>query len=257
MTYKTPVTESDLHAYIDGELSPDRQREVERYLQDNPEAAKKVAHYQTINQQLGQLYDPILEEPLPAQLQIRKQLPSRWMRVAAVAAWMSFGGLIGWQLHDGNLGIIAQADALEREHLVKPAAFAHKVFSAEVRHPVEVGADQQEHLVAWLSNRMKTEIRAPSLADQGYTLMGGRLLPSTNRMAAQFMYQHQNGERVTLYIRKGEWDAEETALRFAEQDGTGVSYWINGPMAYSIVGQLEQNKLLALSETVYPQLSNY
>jgi anti-sigma factor RsiW len=254
MTYQTPVTESDLHAYVDGELSNERRREVEAYLSENPHDAEKVEQYRMINEGLQQLYDPVLEEPIPAQLQIKKRDTYSWMRAAAVVTWMTIGGVIGWLINDGELGI-GRAEALEQEHLVKPAAFAHTVFSPEVRHPVEVTAEQEKHLVKWLSKRLKTEIQAPTLAAQGYTLMGGRLLPSTNRMAAQFMYQHQNGERVTLYLREGEWNSDETAFRFAQQDNTGVFYWIDGQMAYSVVGELGRDTLFELSKAAYSQLS--
>ena len=257
MTSQTPVTESDLHAYIDGELSPERSREVEEYLALNPQAAQKVAQYQQINEGIAHLYDPVAEEPVPAQLQIKSRGSYSWLRVAAVAAWMAIGGVIGWQLNTNTSHQVVHsiAQAPEQVHLVKPAAFAHSIYTSEERHPVEVSADQEQHLVDWLSKRLKTEIKAPTLAKHGFSLMGGRLLPSTDRMAAQFMYENKNGNRVTLYIRTGVWNNEQTAFRFTEQDGTGVFYWIDGQVAYCLVGDLEQGKLLTLSESVYPQLS--
>ena len=43
------------------------------------------------------------------------------------------------------------------------AANAHAVYVPEVRHPVEVGADQEAHLVQWLSKRLAVPVRAPAL----------------------------------------------------------------------------------------------
>ena len=43
---------------------------------------------------------------------------------------------------------------------------AHSVYVPEVRHPVEVKADE-EHLVRWLTRRVGAPIRAPSLVDRG------------------------------------------------------------------------------------------
>ena len=87
-------------------------------------------------------------------------------------------------------------------HLVQPVSFAHAVFSTETLHPVEVSAKDEQHLVGWLSKRLHTEIKAPDLSSNNFELVGGRLLPSTNRMAAQFMYERSDNIRITLYSKK-------------------------------------------------------
>lgn len=251
MTYRTPITEADLHAYVDGQLSPARQREVEDYLAGDADAASRLADYRRINEDLHALYDPVLEEPVPEQLAGRRRR-RRLLRTAAVAAWMALGGVIGWLLHPASEVILVAEGPMERD-LVHPAAFAHTVYAAEVRHPVEVPAAQEAHLTAWLSKRLHTEIRAPNLAAQGFALMGGRLLPSTDRMAAQFMYERSDGRRVSLYIRRGAWDRELTSFRYARKDGIGVFYWIDRNMGHALVGELSRAELLTLSQTIYEQ----
>ena len=54
---------------------------------------------------------------------------------------------------------------------------AHSVYVPEVRHPVEVKADE-EHLIRWLTGASARR-SAPSLVDRGWKLMGGRLLPTS------------------------------------------------------------------------------
>lgn len=256
MNYRTPLTEADLHAYVDGDLSPSRQKEVEAYLDAHPEAAAEVEDYRRMNAALHQLYDPVLDEPLPAQLAVRPARARLW-RAAAAVAWMSLGGLIGWSLQPDMLVRLA-GEPGHRDHalpdLVQPAAFAHVVYTPEVRHPVEVPATDEQHLVDWLSNRLHSDIRAPDLSGQGYRLVGGRLLPSTDRMAAQFMYERADGLRVTLYVRRGAWENTSTAFRFDRTGGLGVFYWIDGPLGYALTGNLECPDLLALSEAVHRQL---
>jgi len=141
---------------------------------------------------------------------------------------------------------------MERD-LVRPAAFAHTVYAPEVRHPVEVPGEQEAHLVAWLSKRLHSDVRAPNLSERGFALVGGRLLPSTDRMAAQFMYERGDGRRVTLYLRRGPWNDEGTSFRYAHQDGVGVFYWIDGSMGHALVGELSRAELLSLSQAVYEQ----
>lgn len=253
MTYRTPITEADLHAYADGQLTPARHREVEQYLQTHPEAAIEVDDYRRLNEQLRGLYGEVLEEPLPAQLAMVAPRRRSWWKAAAVAAWVSLGAVLGWTMHPASERVYFPERAME-QHLVQPAAFAHVVYAPEVRHPVEVGAADEAHLVAWLSKRLHTEIRAPNLAAQGYALVGGRLLPSTDRMAAQFMYQSEDGRRVTLYTRRGSWRDDSATFRFARKDGVGVFYWFSGTQGYALVGELNRAELLALSHAVHQQL---
>ncbi len=74
-------------------------------------------------------------------------------------------------------------------------------------------------------------------------------------MAAQFMYQNAQGNRVTLYIRRGAWDNQATAFRYARDKNVGIFYWIDGPMGYALSGELEKTQLLELAQTVYSQLN--
>ena len=127
---------------------------------------------------------------------------------------------------------------------------AHRVFAAEVRHPVEVLADQEAHLVAWLSKRLGTKLRAPRLTDAGFNLVGGRLLADGTNPAAQLMYENANGLRVTLYVRSARSDLE-TSFRFTKHDGVSAFYWIDRNYAYAIVAPLERNGLMELARKVY------
>lgn len=253
MTYRTPITDADLHAYVDGQLSPARRREVDEYLAAHPEAALAADDYRRLNERLRELHVEMLDEPLPAQLAMTLPPRRRLWRVAAAAALLSLGAVLGWGLHPVTETVAWPGRAMERE-LVQPAAFAHVVYAPEVRHPVEVAAADEAHLVAWLSKRLHTQIRAPDLSAHGYFLVGGRLLPSTDRMAAQFMYQGEDGRRVTLYTRRGAWDRQSASFRFARKDGVGVFYWLSGEQGYALVGGLERDELLTLSRSVHGQL---
>lgn len=251
------ITDADLHAYVDGQLSQEHRSEVERYLERHPEERRRMLSYRALNEALQKHYLAIAEEPVPERL--RRRLPVRVRfraagigRVAAAATWLMIGGILGAVLQSrlapsGAIGV--EAD------LIRPAAFAHAVYTPERRHPVDVTADQEEHLVDWLSRRLHTQIRAPDLTGLGYHLVGGRLLPSTNRMAAQFMYEDAGGERITLYVRTGVWENAEIAFRYAYENGVGVFYWIDGAKGYAVSGQLDKQTLLRVTTAVYQELN--
>ena len=253
MTYHIPITDSDLQAYADDQLTPNRRREVEEHIRNHPEAAKQVEEYQQLNIDMHKLYDPVLDEALPPQLLIKRRSFLQLGRAAAMIAWVGLGSILGWQLHPA--AIVVTHKEPTRFHLVQPAAFAHSVYATEFKHPVEVLAKEQKHLVSWLSKRMNTKIKAPALNKHGFELVGGRLLPSTNRMAAQFMYQRADGSRITLYTRHNSWQKDISAFRYSTQGEMAILYWIDGPMGYAIVGNIEKKELLSLSKEIYHQLS--
>ncbi|HLX79375.1 MAG TPA: anti-sigma factor [Burkholderiales bacterium] len=215
--------------------------------QDDPEL-------KALSQALHQLYDPVLEEPVPQRLHAPRR---RWRVPAMAAAWaivgLCAGIFAGWQLHASRASIASQSEV---PAFVKRAAIAHATYSPEVRHPVEVGADQEQHLVAWLSKRLGAQVHAPKLEAVGYSLMGGRLLPGDNGPVAHFMYQNAQGRRITLYVRTEAAENRETAFRFAAEGNVKVFYWIDRKLGYALSStDLSKEDLLAVADAVYRQLN--
>lgn len=246
------ATEADLHAYVDGVLAAERVAEVEAYLAAHPEEGARVAAYRQQNQALRQHFDEVLAEPVPQRLRepAARRNGSPALRFAAVAACIALGGIGGWYLHAFHAD-----QGTETTTWARRAAIAHVVYSPEVRHPVEVGADQEAHLVNWLSKRLGTEIKAPHLGVVGYTLVGGRLLPGERGAVAQFMYQDAKGQRLTLYVRTNSDDTRETAFRFAQENNVGVFYWLDRKLGYALSGEIDKAELLRVATAVYRQLN--
>jgi anti-sigma factor RsiW len=250
-----PVTEAELQAFVDGQLPAARTVEVAQYLAQHEEDALRVAAYRRQNENLQLAYAPLLTAAVPARLQPgarRRWLPLQPLlqHYAVAAALMAVSGIAGWQLH-----AYVAAERAQTVYLARVAAVAHAVYSPEVRHPVEVGADQEEHLVRWLSKRLGAGLKIPHLAAQGYTLVGGRLLPDDRGPAAQFMYQDSKGQRLTLYVRASKEAREQTAFRFAQENKVGVFYWIDGRLGYALSGETDRTELLRVAEAVYRQLN--
>jgi anti-sigma factor RsiW len=148
----------------------------------------------------------------------------------------------------GGAPIAAMASLPQR------AAVAHVVYTPEVRHPVEVTADQEQHLVAWLSKRLGAPVHAPQLGALGYELVGGRLLPGQSGPVAQFMYHDASGARLTLYVSTEQKSNSETGFRFAQEGEVAVFYWIDGKFGYALSGQLPRSALGKIADAVYAQL---
>ncbi|MCE3261131.1 MAG: rane protein [Pseudoduganella sp.] len=257
------MNEDELQAWVDRRLPPERQAAVERYLAGHPAEAARLDAYRAQNAALHALFDGVLDAGMPPPLQAAaRHAPPRaaangpaWrtraaaMLAIAVGAALA-GGAAGWTLRGAPAAYAAHAVPT----LPRQAALAHTVYSPEVKHPVEVGADQQQHLVAWLSKRLGKQLRPPQLGPQGYELIGGRLLPGEGGPVAQFMYTDAGGQRLTLYVSSGQQGGRDTAFRFAQEGKVGVFYWIDGSFGYALSAAVGRGELSQIAHAVYEQL---
>lgn len=261
-----PVTEGDLHAYVDGVLPLARVDEVEAWLAARPDEAARVAAYLAQNLELRRQFDPVLDEAMPHAMGAPARRRRWWGgpagRIAASFVIALAGGAGGWMLR----GIGAAPDILASEgatgagslsvadSLPRRAAIAHVVYSPDVRHPVEIAADQEEQLVTWLSKRLGTPIRPPRLGKLGYELIGGRLLPGQRGPVAQFMYHNAAGQRLTLYVSTEQSHNRDTGFRFTQEGPVSVFYWIDGKFGYALSAGAGRNELAGLAVAVHEQL---
>ncbi|MDP1646550.1 MAG: anti-sigma factor [Thiobacillus sp.] len=245
------VHEHELNAYVDGTLPEARRLEVEAWLAAHPADAARVQAWSDQNQSLHATFDAVLNEPLPLNLvraTLRPALPVPFRAVAALLAMMATG-LVGYAI-----GLNAEQAPAAPVYLARDAAIAHAVFSPESRHPVEVDAAHADHLVAWLSKRVGTQLQAPDFSAQGFDLLGGRLLSGETGPVAQFMYQDRIERRVTLYVRRAVSGNKVTAFRHAAENGVDVFYWIDGDFGYALSGQIGRKAIQQLADAAYSQM---
>jgi len=181
--------------------------------------------------------------------------PDPWP-VAAAGLWLLVGAAGGWfaneELAAKPSARVASAPA--EAGIAHEALVAHRVFVAEVRHPVEVDVSQEKHLVEWLSKRLGRPLHVPNLSAQGYQLMGGRLLPASAGPAAQLMYDDGTGRRLTVYLT-GE-NGGETSFRYVRDGDLGGFYWRDAGFSYAVLAQADRRELLATAEAIYHQTSD-
>jgi anti-sigma factor RsiW len=205
--------------------------------------------YAAQNAALHRQFDSVLTEPIPARMYLRRP---PWLDYARAALLFGLGIAVGLMVPMGREP--GPNPAALATPLPERAARAHLVYSPEVRHPVEVDAKEQEHLVKWLSKRLAMPLKVPVLASEGFELLGGRLLPGTDGPVAQFMYQDQSGKRLTLYVTKPHRGDEVTAFRFAQEGPVSVFYWIDRDSGYALSGELDKAALARVASAVYRQL---
>jgi anti-sigma factor RsiW len=250
--HNTPVTEGELHVYVDGELPADRREAVEVWLSSHPDDAARVASWRAQAEAIRTRYGGVANEPVPDRLMLSRIMRKQrsWGAIAAAAAVAAFlvGGVAGWMARGASA---AAPNTVEM--FTADALGAHRLYIGEVRHPIEVKAEEA-HLLPWLSRRVGTSLRAPDLGVFGLKLLGGRLLPGIIGPAALFMYEGANGERFTIYCSR--LDAARTAFRYDATENFGSVHWIEGSYAWAVSGPKEKERLKAVASAVYDQLEN-
>jgi anti-sigma factor RsiW len=198
-------------------------------------------------------FDSIAEEPIPARMYLRSPA---WIDPARAALFVAVGIAVGLAMP--HLRPEPPKPVVSSVPIAQPlpalAARAHYVYTREKRHAVEVAANEQEHLISWLSRRLDVPLKVPVLAQEGYALMGGRLLPGTTAPVAQFMYEDQSQRRLTVYIVGKSHKEPVTAFRYIQEGLVNVFYWVDPTCAYAVSGEIDRAELSRIANVIYKQL---
>jgi anti-sigma factor RsiW len=245
-----PMTEDELHAYADGALPADRIAAVESHLAAHPDDAARVASWRAQSAEIRARWGSVGDEPIPDRLRLenvalRASGIRRRVAIAAVLA-LIVGAGAGWiareqaGIADDRRIAIALADA---------AIEAHRLYVAEVRHPIEVRADEA-HLLPWLSRRVGSAVRAPDLSGEGLRLLGGRLLPGEPGPIALIMYEGSEGERVTVTSARTGRDGG-SAFKWRAAGEVGALAWAEAGLAIVVAGPAERGRLDRIARRVH------
>ena len=261
------VSEDDLHAYVDGALGPRERLRIEQWLEQNPAQADEIRQWRAQAVELRALFagyarsdadDRALllsngsERPQQHVVKDTRSFAGIARAVAAGLALFVAGGLTG--LYAPSLLSPEQSPRLTQtaDSLPRQAQSAFLVYASEVRHAVEVGADDQTHLATWLGKRLDHPLSIPDLSSLGFSLVGGRLLPVNGKAGAMFMYEDGTGRRLTVLLGRND-DNRETSFRIDENDGVETFYWIDGPLGYAVTGEVPRDLLQQVADECYRQ----
>ena len=261
------IKEDDLHAYVDKQLSAEKVEAVEALMLKDPKVAQQIHEWQQQNKAIATHFKKADFAVIPEQLDIKKlekkakqqkskkdkasfQRTSWHYSMAASLFFIVIGASAGWFAHD-----LSQPMTQNTKSFVNSAISAHKVYTVEVIHPVEVNADKEAHLVAWLSKRIDHPLTVPNLQEYGYNLLGGRLLAMREgKPAAQLMFENTEGKRITLLVSKSP-HYHDQAFHLKNTDKVNSFYWMDAHVAYSITGKIKSESLRKLSTSVYQQIN--
>lgn len=261
---KNTISEDELHAFVDNQLSDERKLIVEAWLKDNLEDAEKVKAWALQNAAIGKLYtsahaeisaadiaaDVKMIEALSHRNSVKESNRSKpWRQVAAMLV--------------GATGLVAAALAITTyqgegkkvyaHNLPEVSRVSYSVYSGEIKHPVEVWSDEEEHLSQWLGKRINRELALPNIVSQGFKLLGGRIVPLKGAASAMLMYEDDFGERLTLIIGQDK-NGVASSFRYSELEDIQTYYWGDSEYGYAISSRISREKMKVLAQALHKQL---
>lgn len=248
MSGRTDISESELHAYIDGALDAERFRAVEKALADNPALAEQVAGYRADKQMLKHIYGPLVDRPVPQEwlaLAQASQKPERsrlsWRMVGSIAA--TFLILLSvasyWGLRPAQSREIVQIAMEARQN----AFHADRTITAAPN-----GRYDDE-----LSKAVAANVRVPDLTRLGYRLTSIRVYTNApNGRAAELAYRDGSNRLFTLYLSHS--NGKERFDQFA-QNGLRVCIWQDEVLSMVMAGDMSTAAMQRLASLTYNELT--
>lgn len=252
-----PITEDDLHAFVDDALDAARRAQVADYLDQHADVAQRVSDYHRQRGQLRSAFSAIAQEPVPADLNlehlIERQRRPRWAALPTAAAavlLIALGAAGGWlshtQLRPTPVGI---------EALAQEAADSYEVHAPDRVRPVELRANDRTELVRWASQRLGRAVTVPDLSGSEYRFMGGRLVATAHGPAVLFMYDDDRGTRIVMLSRPMAIDRDTPMELHSRGTVTGYT-WANRGVGYSLVGPVAAKLLHPIADEVRRQVEH-
>jgi len=229
-----------LPAYLDGELDPAKNIELEAHLAADPVARaacerlrslsgaiRDKADYHAAPATLGER----LLDALPAAAERAPRLPARrnWPFAAAALA---------------STAALAVALTLATVHPRDDERLEQEALSSYVRATLstrlaDVASSDQHTVKPWLSAHLPYSPPVVDPSAQGFTLAGARLDYVGGRAVAALVYQRRQ-HRIDVFV----WpEQEDSNLRASVRDGFNIERFARGGMRYWIVSDLNRNEL--------------
>src|SRR6266496_936736 len=217
-----------LDGYLDGELDPVRNLEIEEHLHGCTRCSLSYSDRQVIRRGLK---TESLYFKAPA-----GWLSWPWLRFAAPLAAAALVVLMLVPIFGGP-----SSDELLTQDVV-----ASHIRSLMVNHLADVRSTDEHTVKPWFNGKLDFSPPVSDLAKQGFPLVGGRLDYLNNRPVAALVYQRDK-HVINVFV----WPADnsgQTGGPIKTLQGYHVIRWASSGMNFWVVSDLEQNQLAKFTD---------
>jgi anti-sigma factor RsiW len=237
-TTKPPIeprlSESDVQAFADGMLDPQRAASVEAYLKSRPDEAKRVAFYGRLNWQMQNTFHEPDNEPgdetAPQAPAPGRRMSSRSLRALLIAAVVTVAvaaaAIFAFDISDS---------ALDNASMM---ALEQAVASQEMAS----GAVGYESSVRALAS-------APDLSSVGFQPVARRKMPvGPFASAMEYVYRNRGGEAAVLLVAPALFAQSQTQWKAHRVGASRLLAWTAHGKRYVLAGRAKTRGLMLAAD---------
>lgn len=243
-------SETQIHAYVDGQLDDTERMRLEHWLDQHPARAKEIRGWQHDAQQLRAAYGGFPTSAhrrtfdlMAIRLRRANRRRTRLAITAALVLALGIGVAGGWQARRlaAPVATAPMADALQ----------AYRMFAADRHLHLDVTQHEPGQLQAWLGKHFPNAPRLPQLSSAGFHPVGARLLATGSGPAAMVLYENAQGGAISFYIRPPS-PARGVLPRGQRRDGQLVAtYWSGSGYNYALVSPANTADVQAIHDAAF------
>jgi anti-sigma factor RsiW len=236
----------DLHAFIDGELSPERAAEVEAAIAGNPVLAARVRDFRADKHAVAAAYRPLIDAPVPIALLADAQARSSrsatsWRRnylaIAGAALAASF--------------VLALALHAPRDHSIEQALAARERSSTPSRELSEHDQTIVQATNQAMSEMLGNRVRVPDLQSAGFKFISAQIYGRARYEAVQLRYEDATRRLFTVFLRP---PAGPDAFEVTQRGTVRICVWQNADETAVMAGEMSTPELFRLASLTYSSL---
>jgi len=245
-----PISEIELHALIDGELSPERAAVVEAAVARDPELAARVSAFRADKLALLTAYTRFAHAPVPAAL----------LAAARNGASASAPGR-----RRGRYLALAGATALAASvvltltlthHEPRDSAVEQALAARQHSSSASRALDGRDPDTVIAINRVMSEMlgmpaRVPNLAQAGFMLVSADIYGTTHPDSVQLRYEDAGQRLFTVFLRPS---AGPDSFMMTEVGPVRLCVWQNEDVTAIMTGAMSTPELLRLASLTYSSL---
>ena len=244
------ISDEELHAFIDGELSPADMRRVEAIVNASPELQEQVALFAADMALIHDVYAPLIEQPLPAAIieALEKSRPARrpffrfnsWRRPAGAfaAVILLVAGLLVYPRVGGD-PLVAEALAAQDGELTTELSVAPAMLASARDRIAE--------------DTLAKPVKVPNLEKAGYVLKGIAVFAKAqSQHSLQARYENAAGQSFIVYMRGS---AGPDRFDMQQRGKTQICVWQNDDLSVVMTGDMSAREMLKVANLTYSDLN--
>ena len=247
------ITRTALHGYLDGELDATRAAEFERHLEGCRECANTLGTEEALRCSLQRsgLYE---QAPVSLRKRIRADLDAatapavapripvwRWLAVAAALLLVAGVSWYSWPRPPKDSASTAPFTAAE-------IIDAH-IRSLQPGHLTDVASTDQHTVKPWFNGKLAFVPPVKDFADEGFTLIGGRLDVLGGQNVAALVYTRRK-HIINVFVlptKEPDTPIHPPGLR----QGYQWRHWRRQGMEYCAVSDVSDSDIYELAQLIY------